>query len=349
MSTLDQTASADIPPSVAMLRMISGFRVSRVIYISAKLGIADLLKDGPKSSEKLGQATGTHAPSLYRVMRALASVGIFAEDAQGRFTLTPLAATLWSDVPGSLRAWAILTLGEEHYQAWGDLMHSVRAGETTFEHVFGMGVFQYEAQHPEHAKIFDEAMANLIGVYNAAVLASYPFSTISKLVDVGGGDGSSIVAILKANLKMKGVLFDLPHVTEKAKQRITEAGVERRCEVVPGDALTSVPSRGDAYILSRVINSFNNERAVTVLKNCHRAMIKKGRLILVERVVPDRVEHSIAAQGSVVSDLNMMVISGGRERTSNEYQALLRAAGFEMTNIIPTRSEVSVVECVPVN
>jgi hypothetical protein len=290
MNEHNQTVSVE--PSVPILRMISGFRAARAIYIAAKLGIADLLKDEPKGSGELALATKTHASSLYRVMRALASAGIFAEDEKGRFMLTPIADTLRSDVPGSLRAWAILVLGEEHYEAWGDLMHSVRTGEPAFEHVFGMGVFQYEAQHPEHAKIFDEAMANLTGVYNAAVLANYPFSTIDKLIDVGGGDGRLIVTILQANPQMKGVLFDLPHVAEKAKQRIADAGLVGRCEVVTGDALVSVPSGGDAYILSRVVNSFDNERAIVILQNCHRTITHKGKVLLVERVLPDRVEHS---------------------------------------------------------
>ena len=348
MDEHEKTASADIPPSVAMLRMISGFRVSRAIYVAAKLGIADLLKDGPKSSEELARLTSTHPLSLYRVIRAQASVGIFAEDEQGCFTLTAIGNTLQSEISGSLRAWAILVLGEEDYQAWGDLMYTVRTGQTGFDHVFGMGIFQYEAQHPDHAKIFDEAMANLIGVYNSAVLASYSFLSIEKLVDVGGGDGSLIVAILQTKPKMKGMLFDLPHVTEKAKQKITEAGLSGRCEVVAGDALVSVPSGGDAYILSRVINSFDNERALAVLQNCRRAITQKSKLLLVERVLPDRVEHSFAAQGPVMSDLNMMVISGGRERTATEHRALLDAAGFTLTKIIPTQSEVSMIEAEPV-
>ena len=179
------------------------------------------------------------------------------------------------------------------------------------------------------------------------MLTSYSFSTFDKIVDVGGGDGSFIVAILQANPKLKGVLFDLPHVTEKAKQRIATAGVERRCEVVAGDAFASVPSGGDAYILSRVINSFNNQRAVAVLKNCRRAMSDKSKLILVERVVPNRVEHSIAAQGPVISDLNMMALSGGRERTAAEHQDVLETAGFTLKEIIPTQSEVSVIEGEP--
>jgi precorrin-6B methylase 2 len=347
MNELDRIASPDTSPSATMLRMILGFRVARAIYIAAKLGLADLMKDGSKHTQELAEATGTHAPSLYRVMRSLASVGIFAEDEQGRFTLTPIAATLQSDVPGSLRAWAILLLGEEDYQAWGDLMHTVRTGETAFNHVFGMGIFQYETLHPEHAKIFDEAMANLIGLYNSAVLANYSFSTINRLVDVAGGDGSLIIALLRANPEMKGVLFDLPHVAEKAKKRFADAGLADRCEVVAGDAFVAVPGGGDAYVLSRVMNGFNDDRAHAILASCRRAITDNGKLLLVERVLPDRVEHSVAAQGPVLSDLNMMVISGGRERTAAEHRALLEATGFTLTKVVPTQSEVSVIEAVP--
>ncbi len=344
MNEHNQTVSADIPPPVAMLQMIAGFWVSRALYLAAKLGIADLIQDQSRTATELAAVTGTHAPSLYRVLRALASVGVFAEDEHGRFALTPLAATLRSDVPGSLRAWAIVQLGGEHYQAWGELMHSVRTGERAFDHVFGMGVWQYRAQHPEQAKHFDEAMANMIGVYNVAVLASYPFSTIEKVVDVGGGDGSLLIILLQANPTMKGVLFDLSHVAERAKQRIADAGLTERCKVVAGDALTSAPSGGDAYILSRVIHDWDDDHAVTILKNCHRAMTDQGKLILIERVLPARVESSSAAQALVLSDLNMMVMNGGRERTEAEYRSLFEAASFKLTKVTPTQSAMSVIE-----
>ena len=344
MSEPNRTTSVDIPPPVAMLQMIAGFWVSRALYIAATLGIADLVQDQSRTATELAVATSTHAPSLYRVLRALASVGVFAEDDRGRFALTPLAATLRSDGPGSLRAWATVQLGEDHYQAWGELMHSVRTGEIAFDHVFGMGVWQHRAQHPEKAKRFDEAMANLIGVYNAAVLASYPFSTIEQVVDVGGGDGSLLVILLQANPKMKGVLFDLPHVAERAKQRIADAGLTGRCEVMAGDALTSVPGGGDAYILSRVIHDWDDNHAVTILKNCHRAMTEQGKLLLIERVLPVRVESSSAAQALVLSDLNMMVMNGGRERTEVEYRVLSEASGFRLTKVTPTQSAMSVIE-----
>jgi ubiquinone/menaquinone biosynthesis C-methylase UbiE len=344
MNEHNRTASADTPPPVAMLQMIAGFWVSRALYLAAKLGIADLVQEQSRTATELAAVTGTHAPSLYRVLRALASVGVFAEDEHGRFALTPLATTLRSDVPGSLRAWAIVQLGEEHYQAWGELMHSVRTGEIAFDHVFGTGVWQYRAQHPEHAKHFDEAMANMIGVYNVAVLASYPFSTIEHVVDVGGGDGSLLITLLQANPTMKGVLFDLPHVTERAKQRIADASLTDRCKVVAGDALTSAPSGGDAYILSRVIHDWDDDHAVTILKNCHRAMTDQGKLLLIERVLPARVESSSAAQALVLSDLNMMVMNGGRERTEAEYRALFEAASFRLTKVTPTQSAMSVIE-----
>jgi O-methyltransferase domain/Dimerisation domain len=345
MNEHDESATPDISPSVTMFQMVRAFFVSRALYIAATLGLADLLKDEPKSSKELAQATGTDASALYRLMRTLTSSGVFAEDNQQRFTLTPIGATLQTDVPGSLRAWVLMQLGEEHYQAWGQLMHTVRTGQMAFDHAFGMGVWKYQAQHPEHAKIVDEAMANLVGVYDTAVLASYPFSTIDRLVDVGGGDGSLIIALLRANPKMRGVLFDLPHVTEKAKKRLVDAGLTGRCEVIAGDAFVSVPVGGDAYVLSRVMNGFNDKGALAILNNCYRAMTEKSKLLLIQRVLPVRVKHSSAVQALVLSDFNMMVMNGGRERTEAEYRTLLEAARFEVTKIIPTQSEMTVIEC----
>jgi len=325
-------------PSAAMIQMMTGFWVSRAIYVAAKLGIADLLKDGPKATDELVKTTRSHGPSLYRVLRALASIGILAEDDQGRFALTPLSDTLRTDVSGSLRAWINMQSGEENYRAWGDLMHSVQTGESAFDHVFGMKVWQYRAQHPESAKIFDEAMASLTGMYNGAVLSSYPFAKFEKIVDVGGGDGSLLIAILKANPLLKGVLFDLPHVAEKAKKRIYNAGLAARCQAVGGDAFSSVPDGADAYILSRVIHDWDDARAIAILKNCHRAIVETGSLLLIEGVVSSPNESDVTK----FFDLTMLVLSGGRERTVAEYQALLEAAGFTLTQIIPTPSVMSV-------
>jgi hypothetical protein len=328
VSDRKQATENDLAPSAAMLQMIAGFRISRAIYVAATLGLADLLNEGPKSSEELAQATVTHAPSLYRVLRVLASAGIFAETEEGRFSLTPLAATLRSDIPGSLRASVLTAMGDEAYQTMGEIMHTVRTGEPAFGHVHGTDIWQYRAKHPEAAKTFDLAMANNIELFNAAVLARYPFSMFKNVVDVGGGDGSFLIAVLKTNPTMNGVLFDLPHVAEKAKQRIIEAGLSSRCEVVGGNVFTAVPPNGDAYVLSRVVNSFENERAVEILRTCRQAMSAKSKLLLVQRVLPNRVEHSSMSQAAIAMDLAMMVNTGGRERTEAEHRDLLAASGF---------------------
>jgi hypothetical protein len=327
-----------------MLQLMSGFWLARAIYLAAKLGLADLMQAEPQTTAALAAATGTHAPALSRVLRALASAGIFAEDEQGRFTLTPLAATLQTNVPGSLRAWAMVQLGEEHYQAWGDLLYSVQTGESAFTHVFGTGVWPYRAQHPEHARLFDEAVAHVSSLHHATVLASYPFAKLTRVVDVGGGEGGLLVALLQAHPGMQGVLCELPHVAAKAQRRIAEAGLAERCAVVAGDVFTAVPGGGDAYVLARVLHTCDDDRAVALLTSCHRAMAPQSRLLLLERVLPARVHPSPTAQTVTLADLNLMVLSGGRERTAAEYRALCQAAHFELTQIIATPSGMSVIE-----
>jgi ubiquinone/menaquinone biosynthesis C-methylase UbiE len=333
-------SNADVRPPVAMLQMISGFWISRAIYVAAKLGIADHLCDGHRTVDELAAATGTHAPSLYRVLRALASVGIFTEDENRRFALTPLAETLQSDAPDSLRAFATVELGEEHYPAWGELLHSVRTGEIAFDRAFGMPVWKFFEQNPENAKTFNDAMTGFTLAVNDAVLSSYDFSSIGKIVDVGGGHGSLIASILKANPKMRGVLFDAPPVIEGARHRIRDEGIADRCEAVAGDFFKSVPSGGDAYIVKWIIHDWDDEQSISILKNCHRAMADNGRLLLVEAVVPDGSEPHF----SKYMDLNMLVMTGGRERTADQYRTLLEASGFKLTRIVPTKSPMSIIE-----
>jgi hypothetical protein len=340
MTEHNQPGSANLPPPVAMLQMISGFWISRAIYIAAKLGIADHLREVHRTADELAAATGTHAPSLYRVLRALASVGVFAEDGNGRFALTPLGATLQTDVPGSMRAFATVELGEEHYPAWGDLMHSVKTGEIAFDHVFGMPVWEYFAQHPDNAKTFNDAMTGMTLAVNDAVLSAYDFSSIRKIVDVGGGHGSLITSILKLNPHMKGVLFDAKPVIEGARRRVEAEGLTNRCGVVAGDFFESVPGGGDAYILKWIIHDWDEKRSVTILKNCHRAMVENAKLLLIEAVVPPGGEAHI----SKFVDLNMLVMTGGRERTADEYRSLLETSGFRLTRIAATDSPMSVIE-----
>jgi len=328
-----------MPPQLAVLQMASGYWVSQSIYVVAKLGIADLLKDSPKSCDELATATGTNAPSLYRVLRALASLGVFAETERNHFTLTPLAACLQSDTPNSLRARVIMQ-GEEYYQAWGEFMHSVQTGGSSFEHIYGMNLFEYLAQNPESAKNFDESMTNLSVIQSAALAASYDFSSIETLVDVAGGQGLLIASILKSNLTLKGVLFDQPHVIERAKRFLEAEGVLERCQLAAGNFFESVPEGGDAYILKYIIHDWDDERAIAILKQCHKVMPANGKILVAEQVIPPGNEPF---RGKLL-DLNMLVMTGGRERTEAEYRALFEKAGFKLTRIVPTQHEMSIIE-----
>jgi hypothetical protein len=332
--------TTDVPPPVALLQLVTGYWVSQTIYVAAKLGIADLLKDGPQHSDELAQATGTHGRSLYRLLRALASVGVLAEAEDGCFGLTPLGEYLQTGTPGSVRAITI-NHGERLYRPWGDLLHSVRTGEPAVKHIF-----KCLAQNPESAVIFSEAMAEITTQVSTAVVAAYDFSRFSKIVDIGGGNGTLILSVLQANPKMSGVLFDLPYVVEDAQKHIEAVGLTGCCEIVAGDFFASVPSGGDAYILKNIIHDWDDEHALKILQNCHSAMAENGKLLLVEEVILPGNEPSF---GKLV-DLNMLVMAGGGERTEAEYRALFAVAGFTLTNVIPLQSSfgLSVIEGVRV-
>ena len=331
-----------VPAPIAMYQIICGFWVSQAIYITAKLGIADYLQEQPKTAEELATVTELHAPSLYRVLRALTSVGIFVEDNNHRFGLTPLAATLQTDASGSLRFMAIAELGSEHYLGWGNLLHSLKTGETAFNHIAGMSLWNYYAQHPEDSKPFNRAMTDLTAAVVEAVLESYDFSSFSTVVDVGGGQGSLIAAILKANSTLKGILFDQPTVIEDALPQLEADGVIDRCAMVAGNFFESVPVGGDAYLLKWIVHDWDDEKALAILKNCHQAMSDNGRLLLIEQVISAESELPFAQ----LMDLNMLVTMGGRERTKQEYRSLLQAAGFQLTRIIMTLSSMHIIEAI---
>ena len=250
-----------------MLQIISGFWISRAVYVIAKLRIPDVLKSGPKTADELAAATNTHAPSLFRVMRALASVGVLSS-ANGRFALTPLSETLVTDAPGSLRWFAVSELGQEHYPAWGNLMHSVKTGEIAFNDFFGMDIWKYFQRNPEDAEVFNNSMSGMTAVANEAILSLYDFSGFTRIVDIGGGHGGLITSILKANPQVKGVLFDAAEVIEGAQPKIEASGVADRCETVAGDFFQSIPAGGDAYIMKWIIHDWNDELATKILKNC---------------------------------------------------------------------------------
>ena len=336
--------SKEAPPPIQMLQLISGFWVSRCLYIAAKLGIPDLLKDGPKTPEELAGATSTHAPSLYRVLRALAAVNVLTLSNHGRFGNTPVSETLRSDVPGSIRAFAMTELGEEHYPAWGELMHSVRTGEIAFDKAFGEPVWEFFAKHEENAKIFNDAMSGMTAQAEAALHTSYSFAGINTIVDVGGGHGGLITSILKKNPTMRGILFDAPQVIEGAKAKLAQSGIGDRCEAIGGNFFEAVPTGGDAIAMKWIIHDWNDEQSIAIMKNCHRALPENGKLILVEAVVPPGNEMHFAK----FIDLNMLVMTGGRERTEAEFRQLYEAAGFRLTRVVPTESPFSVIEGVRV-
>jgi len=334
-------------PTAFVMHLTTGFHVSRALYVAARLGLADLLRGGPRSGIELAEATGMHASSLERVMRLLVSAGVFAEEGSRRFAMTALSTPLQTNRAGSLRDLVIHQLGGETYRAWGELMETVRTGATAFDHVFGKGAWEYRAEHPEYAVLFDAAMANLAGVHIDAVLAAYPFSAFQRVVDLGGGVGSLLVALLSAHPGMKGVLFELPHVAERAHEHIAGAGLAHRCEILDGDLRTGIPEGGNAYILSRVIHDWDDARAIAILRNCRRVMPQSSKLLVIERVLPAKVEPSPAMRSLLASDLTMLVMNGGCERTEGEYQVLLEAAGFSPARIIPTETAVSVIETEP--
>lgn len=329
------------PPPVAMLKIIEGFWASRSVYVAAKLGLPDLLKDGAKTTEELAATTGTHAPSLYRLLRALVSIGVFAEDEMGKFSLTPLGATLRTDVPGSLRFIVIEELGENHYPAWEKLLYSLKTGAIAFNHVYGNSKWHYMTEHEDEARIFDQAMASFGGATAAAVIEAYDFSASKRVVDMGGGNGSFLATILKANPQVRGVLFDVPHVVEAASRYLESEGVMSRCEVVGGDFFQSAPP-ADLYLLRWIIHDWDDVRSVAILKHCCEAMSAGGKVLLVEAVLKPGRATSFAK----FLDLNMLVMTGGLERTEAEYANLLSAAGLKLARIIPTHTVMSVIEAV---
>jgi SAM-dependent methyltransferase len=251
---------------------------------------------------------------------------------------------LRSDVPGSFRSAALLFTGPHLWASWGGLLHTVQTGETAALHVHGEAPFAYFETHPEEGRVFDEAMAAFTSMVALGVAAAYDFAGITTLVDVGGGNGALLIGILRAHAQLRGVVFDLPRVGAAARRQIDAAGLASRCQVVSGDFFAEVPSGGDAYMLKHVIHDWNDERATVILRNCHRAMGPNGKLLIVEGVYPPRIDRSIVGVGAARNDVNMMVVTGGRQRSEAEFRELYRAAGFELTRIVPTMGPTSVIE-----
>jgi len=324
----------------AVRTLLNGYRGTALLYVAAKLGFADLLAAGPRSSADLASSLGAHAPSLHRVLRGLVTLGVCSEEHDGRFALTARGEWLRSETPGSLRGLAILS-GEEYAHAWGGLLHSAMTGQTAFDHVFGMRQWEHREQHPELSEYFSAGLRQGTARDAAAILAAYDFSSFRTVADVGGGHGALLAAILQAHPSLSGILFDQPHVVAGAGPSLEAAGVAARCQVVGGSFLDGVPDGADAHVLKSVIHDWDDEQSLAILRNCHRALPEQGTLLLVERIVPARGQQDPA---TVLVDLQMLALTGGRERSEDEYRALLAAAGFTLTRVIRTRSRFSLIE-----
>jgi SAM-dependent methyltransferase len=327
------------PTPPILFQMASGFWLAQAVYVAAKLGIADLLANGPMSCRQLAQATGAHSGSLMRLMQALSGVGIFSPLADDHFALASLGQGLRSGVPGSIKNMA-LTLGEIHYQACGSLLYSIQTGDPAFSKVFGASLFDYLTEHGQDAASFNGGMAELSAMLAYAVLTAYDFSRTGSITDVGGGEGELLNKILAFYPALRGTVFDLPSTIERAQAR-TVAG--RRCVYATGNFFDSVPESADVYLLSGIVHDWDDDCALRILRNCCRAMAQGGKLLLLEMVVP----LANPSDFSHLLDLNVMVMNGGRERTSAEFRVLLDAAGYKMNRIIPTLAPQSLIEATP--
>ena len=330
-----------LPPQAVMLNLTVGHWVTRLIYVAAKLQLPDLLKKGPRTAAQLAKATGTNPSALYRVLRALASAGIFAETKNGRFKLTPLASTLQAGVPGSLRGWALMIIEKYNWDAFEQLLDGVKTGDAVFGKVHGMPIFEYLEKHPEDLAVFGESMTSLSGVENPAVAAAYKFSKIGTLVDVGGGHGSLLATILKANRNLSGVLYDQPSVIAGAKKdrHVTAKGIAKRCTLKAGDFFKSVPRGGDAYMMKYILHDWDDDRCIKILKNCRTAMNERGRVLVIDNVIP---AGNAPGWGKLL-DIQMLII-GGRERTRVEFAEMFKKAGLKLTRVVPTKCALSIVE-----
>jgi len=327
---------------VAKLRgLITQYFSSRALYAAVALDVAAALAGGAKGIDELAAAVGAHAASLYRLLRVLAATGVFREEEGRRFSNTPLSDLLRAGVPGSLRDLVLLFGDETSWRSWEGILHAVRTGEAPFEHIYGEKFFDFLQDHADTAAMFDRAMASASSTTNAAVVAAYDFSHFGTLVDVAGGTGSALCSILKATPDLRGVVFDLPHVAQRAREFIAAQGLADRCEFAGGSFFEGVPAGAGAYFMKHILHDWGDTECGEILGACRKAMTNEARLLICERIVPYGNEPSSAK----LIDLHMMMTNhGGRERTEQEYRELLAAAGFRIERVIPTSTPWSVIE-----
>ncbi len=332
-------------PAAKLLELFDGCRAAQVVAVAAALDLPSRLSDGPKTSDELAVETGCRPESLRRLLRALASLDVVGEELDGRFRLGALGSALCGSGSESLRAAAAYYGSRRYWTSWGRLLDSVQTGRPAFGAASPDAFLEMANRDPEGAGLFNDAMASLSGPINDAVVKAYDFSRFDTLVDVGGGYGALLLEILAANPRLRGVLFDIPPVIAVARDRIRTAGCADRCDVVAGNAFESVAHGHDAYLMKWVLHDWNDDHCRQILASCRRAMRDGAALIIVERVLPQSGAPARDAASMFLSDLNMLVLSEGRERTESEYRSLLRTAGFELTRVVATATPHSILEC----
>ena len=341
----------DVSPQVALQRLLNGYRVTQIIAVAARLGLADLLAERPMTAQELANAVGAHPDALARMLRALVSVGVFAEvDAildtgreQRRFGLTPIGELLRQAHPDSTRAQALF-LGEDAYRAWAEFGYSVRTGQPAFDKVFGAPHFAYLAEHPEESAIFNQTMSAGSRRAAAAVVAAYDFAPAQTVMDVGGGQGMLLAAILQAHPMLRGVLFDMPGVVASAEPTLRAAGALERCTLIGGDFFAPIPASADIITMRQVLHDWDDAQCALILRNCASALTPHGRVLVVEIVT----DTGVAASQFAFLDLQMLVMNGGHERTRAEFERIFNAAGLRVTRVIPTQVAASLIEAEPV-
>ncbi len=339
---VDSTPS-QTPPDAALVQLVFGKCISMAISVVAKLRVADLLTDGPQTLDDLAKKTKTHAPSLYRVLRTLSAAGVFTEQVDGRFALTPMGEYLRTGVKGSLRGMADFFGSDWSWRAWGHMLESVQTGRAAFDSLFGESAFEYLGKHPDESAVFNEGMTGFSSNIAPAVAEAYNFGAFKTVVDIGGGHGVLLKTILQAYAGVNGIVFDSPHVVAGSEEAIHNAGLTGRCRAVGGDFFERVPDGGDAYLMKHVIHDWPDHLATTILCNCRKVVNPGGKLLLVELVI---APGNAVDLGKVV-DLEMLVIASGQERTEVEYRRLLGGAGWRLSRVLPTKSPTWILEAEP--
>jgi hypothetical protein len=335
-------AKPQVPAHVGIFHLIAGAHIAGAISCLARLGIPDLVEDGPKSAEELATQIGAQPRELYRLMRATASVGVLAEGADGKFSETPMSAVLRSNANPSLRSFAIMSGREWHALGWVQLEYCVRTGKQALDQIYGMPVFKYLEQHREEGQIFDQTMSELSAIEGPAVADAYNFEGIASIVDVAGGHGQMLATIMTRNPKMKGTLCDMPHVLKGATNGPLKPLMDR-CELTSADIFAAVPGGADAYIMKHILHDWPDELCVKILKACRQGVTPGGKLLVVDHVLqPGNEFHP----GKFL-DLQMLIFPGGCERTEKQFSELFAASGWKLSRVIPTRVPESIVEGIP--